>query len=160
MRLIEIDSREKPKAITSILKYFDEHEIKYVTNKLLFGDYRDYNRPGIVVDRKHNIAELAMNCTREHDRFRRELERARDAGARLIILVEQNRYEAMGERIKVERTVDLVRWSNRYTMVRGEKVFRVLAGWMREFDLDVVFCDKRHTGKKIIELIYGEDNER
>ena len=160
MRLIEIDSREKPKAIKSIIETFEHNDIKYVTNKLLFGDYRDYNKPGIVIDRKHNIAELAMNCTREHDRFRRELERARDANAQLIILVEQNRYTASGDRIKVEKIADLVRWSNQYTMIRGEKVFRVLAGWMREFNLDVEFCDKRQTGKKIIELIYGEDNER
>ena len=159
MRLIEIDSREKPKAITSIIKYFDEHGIKYVTNKLLFGDYRDYNKPGIVVDRKHNIAELAMNCTREHDRFRRELERARDAGATLYILVEQNKYESCSERIKVEQISDLIRWSNRYTMIRGEKVFRVLAGWMREFPLKVMFCDKRSTGRRILEIIYGDDNE-
>ena len=159
MRLIEIDSREKPKAIKSIIETFEHNDIKYVTNKLLFGDYRDYNKPGIVIDRKHNIAELAMNCTREHDRFRRELERARDANAQLIILVEQNRYTASGDRIKVEKISDLVRWSNQYTMIRGEKVFRVLAGWMREFKLDVVFCDKRQTGRKIIELIYGDGNE-
>ena len=160
MRLIEIDSREKPKAITSIIDYFEHNGIKYVTNKLLFGDYRDYNKPGIVIDRKHNIAELAQNCTREHDRFRRELERARDAGAKLIILVEQNRYISCGVRIKVEKVADLCRWSSRFTRVRGEKVFRVLVGWMREFPLEVVFCSKQQTGRRIVELIYGDENEQ
>lgn len=159
MRLIEIDSREKPKAITSIIKYFDEHEIQYVTNKLLFGDYRDYNKPGIVVDRKHNIAELAMNCTREHERFRRELERARQAGAKLYILVEQNHYSSNKERIKVEKPIDLIRWQSPYSVVRGEKIFRVLVGWMREFPLEVIFCDRRQTGRKIVQIIYGNGDE-
>lgn len=156
MRLIEIDSREKPKAIASIIKYFEHNDIKYVTNKLLFGDYRDYNKPGIVIDRKHNIAELAANCTSEHERFRRELERARDAGATLYILVEQNRYTSMKQKIKVEQISDLLRWESKYTIVTGEKVFRVLVGWMREFPLKVVFCDKRNTGRMIVQIIYGE----
>ena len=87
MRYIIVDSREKPKAITSILDYFEHNGIKYVVSKMLFGDYMDYNRPNIVIDRKQNIAELAKNCTAEHDRFRHELERARDAGATLYVLV-------------------------------------------------------------------------
>lgn len=160
MRLIEIDSREKPKAIKSIIKYFEHEGISYVTNKLLFGDYCDYNKPGIVVDRKHNIAELAANCTREHERFRRELERARNAGATLYILVEQNRYVSHGDTIRVERIADLIRWSSKYSMVKGEKVFRVLVGWMKEFPLHVVFCDKRQTGRMIVQIIYGDENEK
>ena len=159
MRLIEIDSREKPKAIKSIIQYFEHEGISYVTNKLLFGDYCDYNKPSIVVDRKHNIAELAKNCTSEHERFRHELERARNAGATLYILVEQNRYASHGDRIRVEQISDLIRWSSNYTMVKGEKVFRVLVEWMREFPLKVVFCDKRQTGRKIIEIIYGDGEE-
>ena len=157
MRLIEIDSREKPKAIKSIIQYFEHHDINYVTNKMLFGDYMDYNKPEIVIDRKHNIAELAMNCTREHDRFRRELERARDAGATLYILVEQNSYTANGDKIKVEEIADLIRWSSKYTIVKGEKVFRVLVRWMKEFPLKVVFCNKQQTGQQIIEIIYGDE---
>ena len=89
-----IDSREKPKAIGRILKQFDEAGIRYETSKLLFGDYMDYSRPHIVIDRKQNIAELAKNCTVESSRFRAELERASAAGAELIILVEQNRQTA------------------------------------------------------------------
>lgn len=158
MRYIIVDSREKPKAITSILDYFEHNGIKYVVSKMLFGDYMDYNRPNIVIDRKQNIAELAKNCTAEHDRFRHELERARDAGATLYVLVEQNRYISNGQRIKVEEISDLLRWTNRYTIVRGEKVFRVLAGWMAKYPLKVLFCDKRHTGRKIVEILYGGEN--
>ena len=158
MRYIIVDSREKPKAITSILDYFEQNGIKYVVSKMLFGDYMDYNRPNIVIDRKQNIAELAKNCTAEHDRFRHELERARDAGATLYVLVEQNHYISNGQRIKVEEISDLLRWTNRYTIVRGEKVFRVLAGWMAKYPLKVLFCDKRHTGRKIVEILYGGEN--
>lgn len=159
MRLIVIDSREKPKAIGNIIRYFEHNNIQYVTSKMLFGDYMDYNRPDIVVDRKHDIAELARNCTVEHERFKREIERARSAGATLYILVEQNRYISQGEHIKVERISDLLRWSSKYSIVKGEKVFRVLVSWIAKYPLRVVFCNKQQTGKKIVEIIYGNGDD-
>ena len=151
-----IDSREKPKAISRIISQFDEAGIRYETSKLLFGDYMDYSRPHIVIDRKQNIAELAKNCTREHERFRAELDRAKAAGARLVILVEQNRYKDRDEWIMVNDISDIMLWSSPHTTIRGEKVFRVLSSWVNKYNLSVQFCDKRVTGKKILEIIYGD----
>lgn len=155
-----IDSREKPKAIERTLQYFRDHGIEYEVSKLLFGDYMDWNRPDLVIDRKQNIAELAKNCTVEHERFRRELERCKKAGSTLVILVEQNRYKDRGEWIQVETISDLIRWSSPHTMVRGEKVYRVLASWTAKFPLRVEFCDKRQTGRRIEEILYNRKNER
>ena len=156
-KLLLIDTREKPKAIQGIIKTVDEARIPHASTKLLFGDYMDYNRPSIVIDRKQNIAELAKNCTWEHDRFRAELERAKAANARLIILVEQNRYKDRDKWIHVESIEDIMLWSSPHTTIRGEKVFRVLRAWMSKYDIDVQFCDKRQTGRRILEIIYGEN---
>ena len=154
-KFIIVDSREKPKAITGILDYFDRNGIEYEVSKLLFGDYMDYSRPQLVIDRKQNIAELAKNCTREHDRFRRELERVAKTGSKLIILVEQNRYKDRDEWVQVRQIVDLIRWSSPHTMVRGEKIYRVLASWCAKYPVEVRFCDKRVTGKNIVNILYG-----
>lgn len=150
-----IDTREKPKAIEGILKTFEAEGIQYERTKLLFGDYADYNRPHIVVDRKQNIAELAKNCTVEAERFKKELERAQRANSRLVILVEQNRYKDRDEWKRVETIADLMLWSSPHTTIRGEKVFRVLSAWINKYDIEVRFCDKRVTGRKILEIIYG-----
>lgn len=158
MGLMIIDTREKPRAIEKILAYFEQHNIKYTSSKMLFGDYMDYNRPNLVIDRKQNIAELAKNCTVEHERFRRELERARDANATLVILVEQNRYIDRGEHVIVRRIEDLLRWSNRHTIVTGEKIYRVLVSWMNKYPLRVEFCNKQQTGYKILQILYGDNN--
>lgn len=155
-KLLIIDSREKPKAIQTILKTLDEAGIEHETSKLLFGDYMDYSRPNLVIDRKQNIAELAKNCTVEAQRFKNELERAQRANSRLVILVEQNRYKDRDKWVSVERISDLIMWSNPHTSIRGEKVFRVLSSWVAKYDLEVKFCDKRVTGKRIIEIIYPE----
>ena len=134
MKYLLIDTREKPKAISTILNQFDEAGIRYERTKLLFGDYMDYNRPQIVVDRKQNIAELAKNCTVEAERFKKD----RDEWKR------------------VETIADLMLWSSPHTTIRGEKVFRVLSAWVNKYDIEVRFCDKRVTGRKILEILYGE----
>lgn len=158
-KFIIVDTREKSKAIVGILEHFEKAGIPYERSKLLFGDYMDYSRPQLVIDRKQNIAELAKNCTSEHDRFRRELERVKKAGAHLVILVEQDRYKDRDEWVKVKDTLDLVCWSSPHTKVRGEKVYRVLASWRSKFPISVEFCNKRSTGRKIVEILYRDENE-
>ena len=157
MKFLLIDSREKPKAIKSIVKYFESVKLPYETSKLFIGDYQDFNRPNVIVDRKQNIAELAKNCTSDHERFRRELQRAQKANTTLVVLVEQNRYKDRDKWIHVESVEDLVLWSSPHTLVTGEKVYRVLRSWMAKYPLRVEFCDKRQTGRRIYEIIYGGD---
>lgn len=157
-KYIIVDSREKPKAIGKILQRFDNEGIPYEVSKLLFGDYMDYGNPRLVIDRKQNIAELARNCTVEHERFRRELERVKATGSELVILVEQNRYKDRGELVQVRDISDLIRWSSPHTMVRGEKVYRVLASWSSKYPLRVEFCDKRSTGRMILKILYEGAN--
>lgn len=156
MKYLLIDTREKPKAIQGIMRTIERMGIPYERTKLLFGDYQDYNRPEVVIDRKQSIQELAQNCTRDHVRFRAELDRAKKAGAKLVILVEQNRYKDGDEWRAVEDITDLMYWTSPHTTIRGEKVYRVLRGWMAKYNIDVQFCDKRNTGKRILEIIYHD----
>lgn len=151
--MIIVDSREKAKAIKNILNYFEAHGIEYDISKLYIGDYIRYDNPSLVIDRKQNIAELAKNCTSDHERFRRELERVQKAGAHLTVLVEQNRYKDRDEWVEVNDISDLMRWSSPHTMVTGEKVWRVLVSWCAKYPLRVEFCDKRSTGRKIAEIL-------
>ena len=150
-----VDTREHANIVKPILKYFDSVGVPYERSKLLFGDFMDFNNPSIVVDRKRNIAELAKNCTVEAERFKKELERAQRANSRLVILVEQNRYKDRDEWKRVEDIADLMLWSSPHTTIRGEKVFRVLSAWVNKYDIEVRFCDKRVTGRTILEIIYG-----
>lgn len=154
MRYIIVDSREKQQAIGGILKYFNENEFEFEVSKLLFGDYMDYNNPSLVIDRKQNIGELAKNCTAEHDRFRRELERVKKVNAHLVILVEQSSYKDQGEIVHVEKIEDLVRWSSPYTVTTGQKVFRILDAWRKKYPISFAFCDRKSTGEMITNILY------
>ena len=154
MSRIISDTREKKNQ--HVFNYFEEHGVDYIIRKLDYGDYQDEEHTEICIDRKQNIAELAKNCTVEAERFKKELERAQRANSRLVILVEQNRYKDRDEWKRVEDIADLMLWSNPHTTIRGEKVFRVLSAWVNKYDIEVRFCDKRVTGRKILEILYGE----
>lgn len=153
-KYLMVDTREHPKAIQTILKQLHSMDVETVSTKLLIGDYQDFNRPHVIVDRKQNIAELAKNCTSDHERFRRELQRAQKANTTLVLLVEQNRYKDGDRWIHVETIEDLMLWESPHTTIRGEKVYRVLRSWMAKYPLRVEFCDKRNTGRRIYEIIY------
>lgn len=155
--MLLVDSREKPKSINTILKEFEREGVRYSVTKLFIGDYQDYGNPFLLIDRKQNIAELAKNCTSDHARFKAELERAKSVGATLVILVEQNRYKDRDKWIRVETIEDLMLWESPHTTIRGEKVYRVLRAWMAKYPIRVEFCDRRQTGARILEIIYGNE---
>lgn len=163
--VIQIDSREKERAITKIVAEFDQHKIKHPVSKLLVGDYMNYDNPRLIVDRKQNLIELCNNVGQEHDRFRRELIRAMENEIKLVFLVEH------GEGItKLE---DVIWWDNPRSVKRvrgdngrwkdietnamqGDVLYKILCTTQRKYGCRFLFCDKEETGRRIIELLGGE----
>ena len=154
--IIEIDTREKPRAIKSIVEEFDRREIRHISTKLYVGDYRSLENPLFIIDRKQSIGELAQNATRDHDRFKRELLRLDDIGGKMVVLVEQNRYkDVSGEWVTVKEIDDLMGWKNPHGVIDGIRVFRILHTWSYKHNVEFEFCRKHETGAKIIELLEG-----
>lgn len=54
---IQIDSREKSRAIRKIIRTFDEQGVKHFSSKLLVGDYMSLDNPRLIIDRKRGIGE-------------------------------------------------------------------------------------------------------
>lgn len=67
------DTREKAHIIEGIIRYFDKQGIKHYSSKLIVGDYVSMDNSKLVVDRKHNLSELANNLTNDSGRFMREV---------------------------------------------------------------------------------------
>lgn len=83
------DTRQKPGKHEYKRKWFEEHGVSVERRALATGDYeRADGLSNVLVDTKRSISELAMDVGRDHTRFVRELDRARDAGCRLVVLVE------------------------------------------------------------------------
>lgn len=151
--VIQIDSREKARAISRTLDYFEKHGIKHFVSKLPVGDYMSYDNPRLVVDRKQSLIEVCQNVCQDHARFKRELERAAEYEIKLVFLVEH------GGSIK---TLDDVKdWKNprlkdHPLAMSGERLYKVLLTMQNKYGIDWQFCDKRCTGKRILEILGGE----
>lgn len=87
--LIYCDTRQQAGKHENIDRWFAAHGVPYEYRALRTGDYvRADGTSNIIIDTKRGLDEVAGNCGRQHNRFVRELDRARDAGCRLVILVE------------------------------------------------------------------------
>ena len=155
MRIV-VDTREKPRAIVRIMKTFEAEGVEVVHRALPFGDYCDPDRPGIVIDRKQNLLEVACNLVQDRSRFLREVDRANRAGAMLIILVEHSN--------RIRTLEDVIGWNNPRLKVSplavdGPRLFRIMHAMGNRYGFEWAFCDKVHTGRKIIELLESESDE-
>ena len=147
--IIQIDTREKDRAIKKIIAEFDRQGIKYISSKMFVGDYCDLSNPLVIIDRKQNIAELAQNATSQHDRFKRELLRLDEIGGKMYILVEQDKIDG----IKIQSLEDVMMWKPRFGKIIGLQIYRILSAWQHKHNIEYVFCSKANTGKEIIRLL-------
>lgn len=151
--MIIVDTREKPRAVVKILAEFERQGVAYVRRALNFADYADPEKlPGTVIDRKQNLLEVAANCTTDRKRFVREIERCNRSGCHMVVLIEH------GGRIRTLE--DVIGWTNPRLKVSplavsGERLYKIMKAMEGYYHMEWQFCDKRQTGKKIIEILEG-----
>ncbi|MCO7121944.1 ERCC4 domain-containing protein [Ihubacter massiliensis] len=149
---IQIDSREKSRAIKKIVAEFDRRDVKYFVSKLYVGDYINMERPLVIIDRKQNIAEIAQNATSGHKRVKKELERLDEMGAKMYFLIEQ---DTIGGK-QITGLEDIIFWEPKFGEIIGQQVYKILKAWEYKHNVEYVFCNKRDTGKEIIRLLETE----
>lgn len=163
---IQVDSREKARAIRGILWEFRAQGIKYYTSKLWVGDYMSLDNPRLVIDRKQNLSELCSNVCQQHERFRHEMVRAQENGIKLVILCEhghgiRNLDDVLFWRNPRGKTKKLVNgrwvWTEQKVM-HGDVLYKILSTMQRKYGVQFLFCDKSETGKEIIRIL-GEGND-
>lgn len=164
---IQVDSREKARAIKKILAAFEEREVDYYISKLFVGDYMSLDNPRIVIDRKQNLSELCSNVCQQHERFRNEIVRANENGIHIVFLCEHGH--------GIESFEDVLFWDNpRGTKRRktrrgwveektkattGETLYKILSTIQRKYGVEFLFCDKEQTGDMIIEILSEKEKE-
>ena len=161
--IIQIDSREKAKAIQKIIAEFDRQGIKHPVSKLMVGDYMNYDNPRVIVDRKQNLTEVCSNVCQDHDRFRRELVLAKENGIQLIILCEHGKDIKSLEdvifwknpRSEKRKKID-GKWQTVHTnAMKGDVLYKILTTLQEKYGVRFEFCDKDETGRKIVEILGG-----
>lgn len=150
MWIIE-DTRQQAEKHEIKHKWFDENEIDLIRCKLPFGDYS--LPPKVAVDTKKGLEEIANNicgAKDEHQRFKRECILARDAGCKLVFLIEND--------IGVKSIDQVHLWKNPRTaynpkVVQGDRLEKAMKTMAERYGCEFLFCAYSETAKKIIEIL-------
>lgn len=139
------DSREKKNQ--HILKFFEENGINYKIQKMNVADYQIEGDNGIVIDRKQNLEEVATNLMNRNDksRFWREVRRANKDGMKMIVLCEHSR--------NIKSIQDVISWHSKFSPVSGRCLMNEIYRVHISYGIEFIFCDKRNTGRMIVNLL-------
>lgn len=153
---IQIDSREKPKAIKKICETFDKQGITYFRSKLPCGDYMSMSNARFCIDRKQNLSEICKNVCQDHKRFIEELKRAATIGVELVFLIEHSD--------SVKTLDDVKEWKNPRLKtsplaVSGQRLYKILSTIEKNYNTKFYFCSKVQTGHVIVDLLRKQGND-
>lgn len=149
--LIE-DTRNKPDKNKHIRDQLEALGYKVVRSKLYCGDYSFVTNQSVCVDTKKNMNEIESNLIHDHERFRNECIRAKEAGIELIILIQDSKIKSVNE---------VFGWWNprlRYSKkaTTGRTLAKIMYSMRENYGVRFEFCKKSECGEKIIELLGGE----
>lgn len=120
-------------------------------HKLDFGDYslayidldgnKVYMDNKVAIERKMSLDELCSCFTASRERFEREFIRAKEAGAKIHLLIEDANYEKMfngGYKSRLNPDSLIASW----------------LAWANRYDIQLHFCKKETTPRLIYKILY------
>lgn len=111
-----------------------------------FGDALDL-RNMVCVERKMSLDELCACYTHDRKRFSAEFERAKNAGAKIYLLVESASWEKV--------------YAGDYrSKVAASAMVSSLLAWLARYDCQIIMCQPAQTGRLIHDILYREGKER
>ena len=150
MWLIE-DSRQQAGKHETKHAAWEEHGDKVIRCALPFGDYMAV--PPVSVDTKASMQEIAQNIggsKQEHNRFRRELQRAQEAGCHLYVLVENDE--------GIRSLEDVMYWINPRLIdspkaITGLRLARAMETMQERYGVTFLFCHPERAAATIHYLL-------
>lgn len=148
--LIIVDTREK--GHKKILEYFDKVGQDYIVSKLDAGDYMLYKDYTTIIDKKDGLLELSGNLcnTKEHERVKREIAKARELGCENFIFLIQDS--------KIKSLEDINNWTSKYTKVKGSTLLKVMMTMKQRYNVRFMIVPKKNMGATIIKLLGGKND--
>lgn len=177
------DSRQQVGKHDQKHRWFSENGIEIRRTKLYVGDYSLPTDQSVCIDTKKDFQEIIGNLTghkkdkngkTEHDRLVEETERAREAGIRLIYLIENEGGEIKkGKNIYnpvITKLEDVHKWVNPRLFIfehgkqkypkatKGITLQKMLYTFSAHHGCEFMFCHPKDAGRIIVELL-TEDKE-
>lgn len=131
--------------------------LSFVRQRLDFGDYSAKTTldngtefdisSSVSIERKMNLDELCACYCKGRKRFTREFERAKSAGAKVYLLIENANWEKA--------------YNGSYrSKMSPQALTASLFAWLARYNCQIIFCKEETSGKIIREILYREMKER
>ena len=150
-----VDSREQ--ATKQSERRYADFGVPWERCKLNFGDYSAvFTLPDgaefslkdkAVVERKMSLTECCGCFTHDRPRFTREFERAKQAGARTYLLIEEASWEKA--------------YNGKYrSRMKPQALVASMLAWLARYDCQIIMCKAETSGKLIHDILYREAKEQ
>ena len=101
----------------------------------------------VAIERKMDIDELAHCFCQGRRRFQAEFQRAKEAGAKIYLLVEDANFEKA--------------YAGKYrTHIKPNALLASIFAWLARYECQILFCQPLTTGLMIRDILYREGKER
>lgn len=155
--IILTDTRQQKEA--HILKEFDKKKIIHLRTTLSSADYMALkfdNNKGMfldystLIDTKKDLEEMSSNLcnTKNHERIKREIFRAKNLGCKNFIFLIAND--------NIKNIEDIKSWKSKRTKVRGFTLLKIMQTMKQKYNIRFIICPKNDMGKIIIKLLGGK----
>lgn len=151
MQVIIEDTRNKPDKNKHIRKQLESLGYKVERCKLYTGDYSYATNQSVCIDTKADLQEVCGNLTQQHERFQAECIRAKEAGIRLVILIQDQRIQSLNE---VPSWYNWRLKKNRLALT-GKKLYRIMATMVERYGVEWQFTTRDKIGERIIDILEG-----
>lgn len=162
------DTRDKPGKHENVDRYLAEQGYQIVRSKLYVGDVSLLHDQRTCIDLKQGLGEVEGNLTSQHERFRRECQKAQEAGIRLIVLAEESGIQEL-DGVRGWRNPRRSRWNkidrehscgrmlhihiSPRPPIDGKTMAGIMATMTERYGVEWQFCGKNQTGERICEIL-------
>lgn len=169
--IILCDTRQQANKHKLKDEWFEKNDIEVRRTKLYVGDYTLPANQSVCVDTKKDVMEIVGDiCGKQHERFRSELLRAKEADIQLYILVENESFTIPRTNVVspyIGKLEDLHKWVNPRLWIRkngkqaypnatrGVTLMKAAMSMEKRYGVRFVFCRPKDAGQTIIDLLTG-----
>ena len=143
------DTRNKPSKNAHIKAQLEELGYKVERTKIYCGDYTLPTNQSVCIDTKANMNEVESNLIHDHERFKAECIRAREAGIKLVILIQDSKLKALSDVFGWYNIRK--KWSPKAT--NGRTLAKIMYTMREKYGGEWEFTTKQECGKRIVELL-------
>lgn len=156
------DTREHNGKKDHILKVFDKLGYKVVRSKMFAGDWTLLTNQSVCIDTKScGLPEVYTNLIQKHETFANECDRAREAGIRLIVLIEDPKIKTLEEvqnwvnprSIIYQKQVEQGKATQKAPPISSKRLYNIMRTMSENHGVEWAFTTREKCGETILALL-------